>query len=175
MRILISVYAIWNTPLNFRFINSPAYLTSLSWQLLGIPVWIFLKKPNSWSFPYPRFVLPQPFPFLLEATPFFPVYYAKILDSPFITFSLHRILNWLSNPVGCPLKIYPGSKQFLISLATTNLVQGFPDGSVVKNLPANAGDVDSILGQEDPPEKETATHYSTLALEIHQTEEPGGL
>ena len=77
--------------------------------------------------------------------------------------------------MGCPLKIYPGSKQFLISLATTNLVQGFPDGSVVKNLPANAGDVDSILGQEDPPEKETATHYSTLALEIHQTEEPGGL
>ena len=27
---------------------------------------------------------------------------------------------------------------------------GFPDGSVVKNLPANAGDAGLILGQEDP-------------------------
>ena len=28
------------------------------------------------------------------------------------------------------------------------------------------------LGQEDPPEKETATHSSTLPWEIPQTEEP---
>ena len=27
---------------------------------------------------------------------------------------------------------------------------GFPDGLVVKNLPANVGDMDSILGREDP-------------------------
>ena len=62
-------------------------------------------------------------PFSVRGNSFFPFYYAKILDSPFITFSLHRTLNWLSNPVGCPLKIYPESKQFLISLATTNLVR----------------------------------------------------
>ena len=31
------------------------------------------------------------------------------------------------------------------------------------------------LGQEDPLEKETATHSSILAWEIPQTEEPGGL
>ena len=31
------------------------------------------------------------------------------------------------------------------------------------------------LGQEDPPEKEMATHTSMLAWEIPWTEEPGGL
>ena len=31
------------------------------------------------------------------------------------------------------------------------------------------------LGREDPLEKETATRSSILALEIPQTEEPGGL
>ena len=31
------------------------------------------------------------------------------------------------------------------------------------------------LGQEDPLEKEMATHSSILAWEIPQTEEPGGL
>ena len=51
----------------------------------------------------------------------------------------------------------------------------FPDGSVVKNLPAHAGDTDLILGQEDPLEKEIATHSSILAWEIPWTEEPGRL
>ena len=40
---------------------------------------------------------------------------------------------------------------------------------MIKNLPANAGDtggVDSIPGQEDPLEKEMATHSSILAWEI---------
>ena len=40
---------------------------------------------------------------------------------------------------------------------------------VVKNLPANAGDVrdaGSILGQEDSLEKEMATHSSILAWRI---------
>ena len=31
------------------------------------------------------------------------------------------------------------------------------------------------LGQEDPLEKQTATHSTILAREIPQTEEPGGL
>ena len=31
------------------------------------------------------------------------------------------------------------------------------------------------LGQEDPPQKEIATHYSMLAWKIPWTEEPGGL
>ena len=48
---------------------------------------------------------------------------------------------------------------------------GFPDGAVVKTLPANAGD----LGPNCPLEKEGATHYSMLAWEIPWTEGPGGL
>ena len=44
-----------------------------------------------------------------------------------------------------------------------------------KHLPANAGDLGSILGQEDPLEKEMATHSSTLARKVPWTEEPGSL
>ena len=44
---------------------------------------------------------------------------------------------------------------------------------MVKNLPANAGDTGSIPGQEDPLEKEMATHSNILAWEIPWTEEPG--
>ena len=49
---------------------------------------------------------------------------------------------------------------------------------VVKNPPANAGDVrdmGSILGREDPLEKEMATQSSIRAWRIPWTEEPGGL
>ena len=49
---------------------------------------------------------------------------------------------------------------------------------MVKNPPANAGDVrDRVqsLGQEDPLEKEMATHSSILAWRIPWAEEPGGL
>ena len=45
---------------------------------------------------------------------------------------------------------------------------------LVKNLPANAGNVRDV-GWEDPPEEEMATHSSILALRIPWTEEPGGL
>ena len=49
---------------------------------------------------------------------------------------------------------------------------------VVKNLPANAGDVrDTVqsLGQEDPLEKGMATHSGILAWRIPWTEESGRL
>ena len=46
---------------------------------------------------------------------------------------------------------------------------------MVKNLPAASGDVGSILGLEDPLEKEMATHSSILAWEIPWTEETAGL
>ena len=55
---------------------------------------------------------------------------------------------------------------------------GFPDGTVVKNSPANAGDArdtSSILGLEDPLEEGKAIHSSILAWEIPWTEEPGRL
>ena len=51
----------------------------------------------------------------------------------------------------------------------------FPGGSVVKNLPTNAGDVGFIPGSEDLLEKEMTTHSSILAWEIPWTEESGGL
>ena len=40
-------------------------------------------------------------------------------------------------------------------------------GSGVKNPPANSGDVGSIPGQEDPLEREMATHSSILAGKSH--------
>ena len=58
-------------------------------------------------------------------------------------------------------------------------MRGFPGGSVLLTNPhANAGDAGDmalILGQEDPLEKETATHSSILAWRIPRTGEPGGL
>ena len=53
--------------------------------------------------------------------------------------------------------------------------RGFTGGSLIKNLPANAGDVGSILGQDDPLEEEMATHSSILAWRFRQTWEPGRL
>ena len=53
---------------------------------------------------------------------------------------------------------------------------GFPDGSVVKDIPVKRErHGSSHLGQEDLLEKKRATHSSTLAWEIPGTEEPGGL
>ena len=52
---------------------------------------------------------------------------------------------------------------------------------VVKKLPANAGDSGDAgsnpksLNQEDPLEKEMATHTSIVAWKIPWTEEPGRL
>ena len=46
---------------------------------------------------------------------------------------------------------------------------------MVKNLPASSGDAGSILGQEDPLEKEMTTHSSILAWETPLTKEPRGL
>ena len=45
----------------------------------------------------------------------------------------------------------------------------------VKNLPAMWETQVQTLGQEDPLEKEMATHSSTLAWKIPWTEEPGRL
>ena len=45
----------------------------------------------------------------------------------------------------------------------------------VKRLPTMRETRVQSLGQEDPLEKEIATHFSILAWEISWTEEPGGL
>ena len=46
---------------------------------------------------------------------------------------------------------------------------------MVKNLPAMRESRVRSLGQEDPLEKEMATHSSILAWETSWTEKPGGL
>ena len=49
---------------------------------------------------------------------------------------------------------------------------------VVKNLPVNAGDIETLvqsLGQEDPLEEGMATHSRILAWRVPWMEEPGGL
>ena len=48
-------------------------------------------------------------------------------------------------------------------------------GSVVKNPPANAGDMGSLPESGRSLEEEIATHSCILAREIPQTEDPGGL
>ena len=52
---------------------------------------------------------------------------------------------------------------------------GFPGGSVVKNLPVNAGDWGSISGSGRSLGEETTTHSSITAWKITWTEEPRGL
>ena len=52
---------------------------------------------------------------------------------------------------------------------------GFPGGSIIKNPPAVQEMQVRSLGQEDPPEKEMATHPSILDWKIPWMEEPGGL
>ena len=52
--------------------------------------------------------------------------------------------------------------------------QASTGGLVRKNPPANAGEVGSILGLEDPLEEEMATHSNILPWKIPWTEEPGG-
>jgi len=52
---------------------------------------------------------------------------------------------------------------------------GFPGGSALKNLPANAGDTGSIPELGRAPGEEMATHSSLPAWEVPWTEESGGL
>ena len=58
------------------------------------------------------------------------------------------------------------------------ILEGFPSGSEVKNLPVmqdlQETQVQS-LGQEDPLEEEIAIHSSTIAWKIPWTEEPSRL
>ena len=55
---------------------------------------------------------------------------------------------------------------------------GFPDGTMGKNPPANAGTQEMrvrSLDREDALEEEMETHSSILAKKIPWTEEPSGL
>ena len=75
------------------------------------------------------------------------------------------------------------SRQILVRLSDvlhkiSVKARGLPGGSAVKNLPAMQEPQETwvrSLGQEDPLEKEMATHSSNLAWRIPWTEKPGGL
>ena len=49
------------------------------------------------------------------------------------------------------------------------IISGFPGGSAGKEFVCNVGNLGSIFGWEDPLEKETATHSSTLGWRIQWT------
>ena len=58
------------------------------------------------------------------------------------------------------------------------MILSFQGGSVLKNPPVNAGDKEMRVkssGQEEPLEKQMATHSGILTWRIPWTEEPGGL
>ena len=63
----------------------------------------------------------------------------------------------------------------MLGLADKNIKMGFPGGSVVKNLPASAGDLHSIPALGRSPGKEMATHSSIPAWEITWTKDAGRL
>ena len=60
------------------------------------------------------------------------------------------------------------------SVREAMLLQGFPGGSAVRNLPAVQEMLVCSLDRGGPLEKEMATHPRILAWEIPWTEEPGG-
>ena len=58
------------------------------------------------------------------------------------------------------------------------IIVSYGGGTVVKNLPADAGDIDirvQSLGQADTLEEEMTTHSSILATKIPWMEKPGKL
>ena len=68
--------------------------------------------------------------------------------------------------------VYPKNRIMVMNIEVPIVLRSSPGGSMVKNLSVNAGDVGLMSGQEDPLEKEMATHFSILAWEIPWTEEP---
>ena len=78
----------------------------------------------------------------------------------------HKICNWYSNwdSEHTPWRF---TQEFMVG---TSLV-----AQTVKRLPARRKTWVQSLGQEDPLEKEMATHCNTLAWKIPWTEEPGRL
>ena len=64
---------------------------------------------------------------------------------------------------------------YLLLHCLFNNLFDFPGGSDGKASAYRAGDPGLVPGSEDPLEKETATHSSTLAWKIPWTEKPGRL
>ena len=89
--------------------------------------------------------------------------------------SLLLISNRALNPGNSPGKRDFHSELYLWEECIWLLSTDFPGGSDSKASAYNRETQVRSLGQEDPLEKEMATHSSLLAQEIPWTEEPGGL
>ena len=106
----------------------------------------------------------------------FPKRYDVIRHSINFSFWEKPFYELLVSPGPDHLSARPGPQLSSWALATISLllpvlITGFPGGSVVKNLCADAGNTDL----EGPLEKGMATHASNLARRIPWTEEPGRL
>jgi len=58
------------------------------------------------------------------------------------------------------------------------MIEGFPGALLIKNAPANSGDIKEAVGflsWKDPLKEEMATNSSILAWKIPWAEEPGEL
>ena len=73
------------------------------------------------------------------------------------------------------IKKLSANESWQCKMKRCHCIESFPDGSVVKNSPANPGDVGSISGSGRHLEKKKkATHSSILAWEIHGQRIPAG-
>ena len=70
---------------------------------------------------------------------------------------------------------FNGSSSQVAFLQHVNSPEGFPGGTVIKNPPANIGDMGSIPGLGRPPGEGNGNPRQYSCLEIPWTEEPGGL
>ena len=113
------------------------------------------------------------------------IFISKLVEICFAILWLYskpEILNSLkssNNSLGylLPEKLTHAMSMYML-LSCTNLLtkfEGFPDGTVVKNLPANAGNVGLIPESGRSLGKGLTTHSSILAWEMLWMEEPGGL
>ena len=94
---------------------------------------------------------------------------------PFISASLSwRCLSFLICETGVIAVASP--QDWCKCALCDNTASYLPSGSVVKYLPANAGDVGLLLGASGQgPREGTTAHASVLAWRIPRKEEPGGI
>ena len=87
-------------------------------------------------------------------------------------YQLSTDLPWEWHKFHCLQEVHTGKEAYTISYAIT--LQGFPCGSVVKNPPANAGDVSSVPGSGRCPGEGNGNPLR-YSWNIPWTEEPDGL
>ena len=105
-----------------------------------------------------------------------PVYLELHLDSTSLSpcsdkIRFYNVRNWTVDDASGRINL----SVYLLHCDWLGLLMGFSGGSVLKNPPADAGDVGSIPEWEISLDKEMAAHSSILAWRIPRTKEPDGL